>query len=85
MLDDPTFVALIDDDGGRRFINIRQIVLMEPADRGIALSLADGSRVTITGRAAVELFRYIATRSMAPDGTLLRGLLDDDESSGGVQ
>ena len=79
-MEDPLFVALMDEDGDRRFVNVREIVLLEMKDQGISLSLTDGSRVSVTGRGAVELFKFIASRSMAPDGTPLRELLQDDES-----
>ena len=77
---EPTFVALIDDEGGKRFINLNHIVILEAVEKGISLGLSDGSKVSVTGRGAVELFKYIAERSIAPDGTPLRGLLSDSDS-----
>ena len=82
-MEDPAFVALMDEDGGRRFVNIRHIVLLEMKDQGISLSLTDGSRVSVTGRGAVELFKFIAARSVAPDGTPLRDLLQEGEGETG--
>jgi len=79
-MEDPTFIALMDDDGDKRFVNLRHIVVLEAIDKGISLSLSDGSRVSVTGRGAVELFKFIAERSMAPDGTPLRDLLREDSA-----
>jgi hypothetical protein len=80
MTEGPTFVALLDDEGGRRFVNLDHIVLLEAGQTGISLGLSDGSKVTVTGRGAVELFKFIAERSIAPDGTPLRGLLNENDS-----
>jgi hypothetical protein len=76
----PTFVALMDEEGGKRFVNLQHIVILEAQEKGISLGLSDGSRVSVTGRGAVELFKFIAERSIAPDGTPLAGLLNDDDS-----
>ena len=77
-LEDPMFVAFIEEGGEKRFVNLRHIVLLEATERGITLGLSDGSRVNVTGRGAVEIFKFIAERSMAPDGTPLKGLLNND-------
>lgn len=79
-MNDVVFVALLDDEGAKRFVNLRHIIVLEMIEHGIALGLSDGSRVSVTGRGAVELFKFIAERSIAPDGTPLRGLLNSDES-----
>lgn len=79
-MEDPVFVALLEDEGEKRFINLRHIVLLEAVDKGIALTMSDGSRVSVTGRGAVELFKLVAQRSIAPDGTPLRDLLDEGGS-----
>ena len=80
MMEHPTFVALMDDEGGKRFVNLNHIVVLEAKDKGISLGLSDGSRVSVTGRGAVELFKFIAERSIAPDGTPLAGLLSESDS-----
>jgi hypothetical protein len=80
MMEDPTFVAFIEEGGEKRFVNLRHIILLEATERGISLGLSDGSKVNVTGRGAVEIFKFIAERSMAPDGTPLRGLLNDEGS-----
>lgn len=77
-MEDPIFVALLDDEGEKRFVNLSHIVVLEAVDKGISLVLSDGSRVSVTGRGAVELFKFIAQRSIAPDGTPLRDLLTED-------
>jgi hypothetical protein len=79
-MEDPTFVAFIEEGGEKRFVNLRHIILLEANERGVSLSLSDGSKVSVTGRGALEIFKFIAERSMAPDGTPLRGLLNDDAS-----
>ena len=75
----PTFIALMDEEGGKRFVNLHHIVVLEAREKGISLGLSDGSRVSVTGRGAVELFKFIAERSIAPDGTPLAGLLSENE------
>ena len=79
-MDHPTFVALMDEEGGKRFVNLAHIVVLEAKEKGISLGLSDGSHVSVTGRGAVELFKFIAERSIAPDGTPLAGLLNEGES-----
>jgi hypothetical protein len=79
-MEHPVFVALMEDEGGKRFVNLHHIVVLEAKDKGISLGLSDGSRVSVTGRGAVELFKFIAERSIAPDGTPLAGLLNENES-----
>ena len=80
-MEDPTFIALLDEDGEKRFVNLNHIVVLEAVDKGISLVLSDGSRISVTGRGAVELFKFIAQRSIAPDGTPLRDLLTEDDNS----
>jgi len=77
-MEDPTFVALMDDGGEKRFINLRHIAVLEAVDKGIALTMSDGSRISVTGRGAVELFKLVAQLSIAPDGTPLRELLSEE-------
>jgi hypothetical protein len=79
-MEDPLFVALMDDEGEKRFINLRHIVVLEAVDKGIALTMSDGSRISVTGRGAVELFKLVAQSSIAPDGTPLRDLLAENGS-----
>ena len=40
-MEDPLFVALMDDEGEKRFINLRHIVVLEAVDKGIALTMSD--------------------------------------------
>ena len=80
MTEGPTFVALLDEEGGKRFVNLAHIVVLEAGQTGISLGLSDGSKVSVTGRGAVELFKFIAEHSVAPDGTPLRGLLNENDS-----
>lgn len=78
-MEDPIFIALLDEEGEKRFVNLSHIAVLEAVDKGISLVLSDGSRVSVTGRGAVELFKFIAQRSIAPDGTPLKNLLMEDD------
>jgi hypothetical protein len=83
-MDETPFIALMDDDGAKRFVNIRQIVMLEAIDHGISLAMSDGSKITVAGRGAAQVLKLIVNHSMAPDGTPLRGLIKDTDDPGGA-
>jgi hypothetical protein len=80
-MDETPFIALMDDDGAKRFVNIHQIVMLEAIDSGISLAMADGSKITVAGRGAAQVLKLIVNHSMAPDGTPLRGLINGSEET----
>ena len=84
-MDQTPFIALLDEDGAKRFVNIRQIVMLEAIDQGISLAMSDGSRITVAGRGAAQVLKLIVSYSMAPDGTPLRGLINDSEGETGTE
>lgn len=78
-MDETPFVALMDDDGPKRFVNLQQVVMLEAIDQGISLAMSDGSKITVAGRGAAQVFQLILDRSMAPDGTPLRDLIENNQ------
>jgi hypothetical protein len=84
-MDETPFIALMDDDGAKRFVNIRQIVMLEAIDQSISLAMSDGSRITVAGRGAAQVLKLIVSYSMAPDGTPLRGLIHNSDGEAATE
>jgi hypothetical protein len=72
MMEHPTFVALMDDEAVSDSSIFITSLCLRRRTKASRSGLADGSRVSVTGRGAVELFKFIAERSIAPDGHAAR-------------
>lgn len=76
-MSDYDYLALIDDNGAQRFLNLLQIVWAEIHTDRVELHMSDGLCFTISGKGAAALTKLLAVRSISPDGSSVASFIPE--------